>query len=51
MSDLIAYGRKQALEKADTDKRTPAADTGGPDGTAKLDPIQKMFADARKGVA
>ncbi len=51
MSDLIAYGRKQALEKADTGKRTPATDTGGPEGTVKPDPIQKMFTNVRKGAA
>lgn len=51
MSDLIAYGRKAALEKADTGKRTPAPEGApGPEGNVKPDLLQKMFADARKGV-
>ena len=50
MSDLIAYGRKGALEKADTGKRTPAKEgEKGPEGTVATDSISKMFENARKG--
>jgi len=50
MSDMITYGRKMALEKADTGKRTPAKEGDkGPEGTVATDPISKMFNEARKG--
>lgn len=35
MSDLVSYGRKIALEKAEPDKRTPGKEGGGPEGTLK----------------
>lgn len=50
MSDLIAYGRKNALEKAETDKRTPAPETPlGPEGNVQPTPIDELFAKAKKG--
>jgi len=50
MSDMITYGRKMALEKADTGKRTPGKEGDkGPEGTVATDPISKMFNEARKG--
>ena len=50
MSDMIEYGRKLALDKAETAKRTPGAETpGGPDGNLQLSEVDKMFAKAKKG--
>jgi len=50
MSDMITYGRKMALEKADTGKRTPGKEgEKGPEGTASTNPIDKMFEETRKG--
>jgi len=50
MSDLIEHGRKLALAKAETDKRTPGAETpAGPEGNVKLSPVDQMFAKAKKG--
>lgn len=50
MSDMIEYGRKIALEKADTGKRTPAKEGGAtPEGNLSTNPIDKMFNEARKG--
>jgi len=50
MSDLIEHGRKLALAKTDTDKRTPASETpAGPDGNVKLSEVDRMFEKAKKG--
>jgi len=50
MSDLIEHGRKLALEKADTGKRTPAPETPlGPEGNTQPTPIDEIFAKAKKG--
>lgn len=50
MSDLIEYGRKQALEKAETGKRTPASETpAGPEGNTPQNPIDELFEKAKKG--
>jgi len=49
-SELPSLFRKWELEKADTDKRTPAKEgEKGPEGTVATDPISKMFENARKG--
>jgi len=49
-SDLIALGRKTALEKADTTKRTPTSETpGGPEGNTPPSPIDELFSKAKKG--
>lgn len=50
MSDLIEHGRKLALAKTDTGKRTPGAETSaGPEGNVQLSEVDKMFAKAKKG--
>jgi len=50
MSDLHGYVRKFLLEKADTDKRTPAKEgEKGPEGNLSTNPIDKMFEETRKG--
>jgi hypothetical protein len=50
VSDLIAHGRKAALEKAETAKRTPAAETpAGPDGNTQPSPIDQLFNKAKRG--
>jgi hypothetical protein len=50
MSDMIAYGRKQALEKGETDKRTPAPETpAGPDGNVEPNQIDELFKKAKTG--
>jgi hypothetical protein len=50
MSDLISHGRKASLEKAETAKRTPAPETpAGPDGNTQPNPIDDMFAKAKRG--
>lgn len=43
MSDLITYGRKLALEKAETGKRTPGKEEAGPEGTSKEHPVDALF--------
>jgi len=50
LSDLISVGRKAALEKAETSKRTPAPETlGGPEGNMPPSPIDQLFAKAKQG--
>ena len=50
MSDLVAYGRKSALETAETGKRTPTAETpAGPEGNVELSPVDTLFEKAKKG--
>jgi len=50
LSDLISHGRKASLAKAETAKRTPAAETpAGPDGNTLPSPIDELFQKAKKG--
>ncbi len=44
MSELISYGRKLALEKGESDKRTPGKEGGGPEGaTAEPTGVDAIF--------